>query len=125
MDLSIYKPYKKDFDFSYTLGAFPTMELIKKRPESVRCVFIHSKYDGSVDFSEVCRKNNIEVVYNDKIVNRIASKDNCFVIGVFDKFSCELNEKCNHVLLVNPSDMGNLGTIIRTLTGLGIYDLGI
>ena len=51
-----YKNYKKDFDFSYTLGAFPTMELIKSKPEKVRKVVIHSKYAGSADFDEVCKK---------------------------------------------------------------------
>mgnify|MGYP006945590856 FL=1 len=34
------KPYKKDFDYSYTLGAFPTMELITARPDIVKRVYI-------------------------------------------------------------------------------------
>ena len=47
------------------------------------------------------------------------------VVGVFDKFSCELNNSKPHVLLVNPSDMGNMGTIIRSILGFGIKDLSI
>jgi len=120
-----YKKYKKDFDYSYTLGAFPTMELIKSKKDKIRKIILHSKYSGSADFSEVCKKNDIELVYNDKIINRISSKENCFVVGVFDKFEYSLNEDLSHVVLVNPSDMGNLGTIIRTLVGFSIYDLAI
>ncbi len=31
----------------------------------------------------------------------------------------------NHIVLVNPSNSGNLGTIIRSMVGFGIYDLAI
>jgi len=120
-----YKKYKKDFDYSYTLGAFPTMELIKSKKDKIRSIVLHSKYSGSADFNEVCKKNNIDLLYNDKIINRISSKENCFVCGIFDKFEYTLNKDLSHVVLVNPSDMGNLGTIIRTLVGFSIYDLAI
>lgn len=119
------KPYKKDFDYSYTLGAFPTMELITARPDIVKRVYISSKYDGSLDFVKVCKERNIELIESDKTINRISSKENCFVAGIFEKFDSVLKSDKPHVLLVNVSDMGNLGTIIRTLVGFGIYDLGI
>jgi TrmH family RNA methyltransferase len=121
----VYKAYKKGCDYSYTLGAFPTMELIKNKPECVRCVYVHSKYDGSVDIESVCRERGIEVRFSDKAINRISTKENCMIIGIFDKFESELENKNNHVLLVNPSDMGNMGTIIRSMLGFGIKDLAI
>jgi TrmH family RNA methyltransferase len=121
----VYKAYKKGCVYSYTLGAFPTMELIKNKPECVRCVYVHSKYDGSVDIESVCRERGIEVRFSDKAINRISTKENCMIIGIFDKFESELENKNNHVLLVNPSDMGNMGTIIRSMLGFGIKDLAI
>lgn len=121
----VYKAYKKNNEYSYTLGAFPTMELINARPESVRCVYIHSKYDGSVDIDKVCKEKGIEVRYSDKAINRISTKENCMIVGIFDKFKCELHNDQSHVLLVNPSDMGNMGTIIRSMLGFGIKDLAI
>ena len=121
----VYKAYKKSNEFSYSLGAFPTMELIKSKPECVRCVYVHSKYDGSVDIDKVCKEAGIEVRYSDKAINRISTKENCMIIGVFDKFENELINKNSHVLLVNPSDMGNMGTIIRSVLGFGIKDLAI
>lgn len=119
------KPYKKNAQYSYTLGAFPTMELINKRPKDIIGIYVSSKYDGSVDFFEVCRERNIHCEYNDKLLNRISTKENCFIAGAFNKFDCVLEEDTPHVVLVNVSDMGNLGTIIRTLAGFGICDLGI
>lgn len=119
------KSYKKDFDYSYTLGAFPTVELIKNKPQKVRNVYLHSHYKGDCDIESLCKANNIPVVYDDKVFNRISQKENCFVAGVVKKYACELEHNKNHVVLVNPSDMGNMGTIIRTMLGFGIKDLAI
>ena len=101
------------------------MELIKSRPKSVRCVYVHSKYDGSLDIDSVCKEYGIEIRYSDKAINRISTKENCKISGIFDKFECELENDKSHVLLVNPSDMGNMGTIIRSMLGFGIKDLAI
>ena len=117
------KPYKKSFEHSYTLGAFPTIELIKSKPEVVKSVYIHSTYTDKETVLELCKKEEIPVVTNDKVFNRISDKENCFVIGVFDKFECKLEKNRPHIVLVNPSNMGNVGTIIRTAVGLGIYDI--
>lgn len=117
------KPYKKSFEHSYTLGAFPTIELIKSKPEVVNTVYVHSSYTDTDNVVALCKKENIQVLTNDKVFNRISDKENCFVIGVFDKFQCELNKEKPHIVLVNPSNMGNVGTIIRTAVGLGIYDI--
>ena len=123
--MTAIKAYKKDFEYSYTLGAFPTMELIENKPEEIKSIYISSKYEGNLDFKKVCKERNISIIESDKTINRISSKENCFVAGVFNKFKCSLRKDKPHVLLVNVSDMGNLGTIIRTLVGFGIYDLGI
>ena len=46
-------------------------------------------------------------------------------MGVFKKHESVLAMDRPHVVLVNPSDMGNLGTIIRTAVGFGLPDLAI
>lgn len=35
------KKYAKKFDYSYTLGAFPTIELLKNQPRHVLKVLLH------------------------------------------------------------------------------------
>src|SRR6185369_16921947 len=58
-------------------------------------------------------------------VERLESKENTYAIGVFEKYETELHAESNHVLLVNPSDMGNLGTTLRTLLGFGFHNLAL
>ena len=117
------KPYKKSFEYSYTLGAFPTIEMIKSRPECVKGVYIHSTFTDRENLEKLCKENHIPVLEGDKTIARVSDKENVFVVGVFNKFDCELRKDKSHIVLVNPSNMGNLGTILRTAVGFGIYDV--
>ncbi len=119
------KPYKKDAVYSYTLGAFPTYELILGRPEAVIKVLVHSSYTDTDGIRALCERNNIPIEINDKLIGKLSDKENCFVIGVFRKYDCRLAEDKPHVVLVNPGNMGNLGTILRTIVGFGVYNIGI
>lgn len=119
------KPYKKGANYSYTLGAFPTYELIKGHAESVKAVYIHSSFTDRQSLMDLCNSVKIPVLTEDKLFNKLSNKENCFVIGVFEKYECLLEQKKSHIVLVNPSNMGNLGTIIRTAVGMGIYDLAL
>src|SRR5690606_28104866 len=74
---------------------------------------------------EICNNNNILVIYNDKVFNILSDKENCFVIAEFRKFENRLNTNDNHIVLVNPSNAGNLGTIMRTMVGFEILNLVI
>lgn len=120
-----YKPYKKGADYSYTLGAFPTFEMLNAKPSCVKEVFAHSSFTDMDKLKAVCSKQGISLSVNDKLVSKLSDKENVFVVGIFDKFECELNPERPHIVLVNPSNMGNMGTIIRTAVGFGIKDLAI
>lgn len=128
MDEVRLKPYKKDFDFSYTLGVFPTLELIACKPSAVKRILLSPKGENNegvgkmIDFAE---KSGIPALFEPKTLARISSKDNCFAAGVFQKYTCKLIPSSNHLVLVNPSDMGNLGTILRTAAAFGIEDIAI
>lgn len=117
------KQYKKSFDYSYTLGAFPTIEMIKSRPEIVRGVYIHSTFTDREHLETLCKLNHIPVLQGDKTIAKVSDKENVFVVGVFEKFSCRLDATKSQIVLVNPSNMGNLGTILRTAVGFGIQDI--
>lgn len=121
------KKYKKSFEHSYTFGIFPTVELIENNPSQVVKVLVSSQYkaESNTDIFELCKKHNIKTEINDKAISRISDKENNFVVGIFSKYECNLNADCSHIVLVNPSNMGNMGTIIRTLTGFGLSDLAI
>lgn len=117
------KAYKKDCDYSYTLGAFPTIELLKTRPETVREIIIHSTFTDRAFIEKTAREHNIPIVSNDKLIGKLSDKENCFVIAVFDKFICSLSKDRPHIVLVNPGNMGNMGTIMRTAVAFGIKDM--
>lgn len=119
------KPYKKDAPYSYTLGAFPTYELILSRPEKVYKVLVHSSYTDMDGLRRLCSQNNIQLEVNDKLIGRLSEKDNCYVAGIFKKYTTDLAKDRPHIVLVNPGNMGNLGTILRTVVGFGIYDTAI
>lgn len=119
------KPYKSKYDYSYTLGAFPTYELIKYRPQWVREVYVHSTYTDTENLKRLCGKAGVRVFQNDKAISRLSDKENVYVVGVYQKHSLPLDEKASHIMLVSPGNMGNVGTIIRTAVGFGIHDLAI
>ena len=119
------KSYKKDSEYSYTLGAFPTIELLKTRPKEVLEVYVHSTFTDVHTIEELTRPHGIPVIRQDKIINKLSDKENCFVVGVFKKYHDELCAGQSHIVLVNPSNMGNMGTIIRTAVGFGIKNLAI
>lgn len=122
------KPYKKDFEYAYSVGVFPTLELLKYKKEEVLMVLLSStgqENEGVKKIIDICNENTIEIQINDKAINRISKKENSYAIGVFKKYEQKLDKQSDHVVLVNPSDMGNLGTIIRTILGFGIKNLAI
>lgn len=119
------KPYKKSAGYSYTLGAFPTIELIKSKTAKVREVYVHSTFTDTENLGALCREHNIPLLVADKQIARLSDKENVFVIGVFEKYKQELDTGKSQIVLVNPSNMGNLGTIFRTAVGFGIYDIAL
>lgn len=122
---NIIQPYKKDSHYSYASGAYATIELLSARPEQAEKIIIHSAYKDSEGLAELCRQKCVEIHFSDKEFKRINQKENTYVLGIFSKYDCKLSFDRPHVVLVNPSDKGNLGTIIRTLAGFNINDLAI
>lgn len=121
------KIYKKGADASYTLGVFPTIELLKNQPDLVKRVVVHSSIEKNKGYpliKELCEKHHIAIDVHDATIKKLSPKGNCYAIGVFHVYEKNLEEG-NHVVLVNPMDMGNMGTIMRTMLGFGIKDLAI
>ncbi|MCL2593398.1 MAG: TrmH family RNA methyltransferase [Defluviitaleaceae bacterium] len=119
------KPYKKDSQHSYASGAYAVIELLYTRPEIVESVVIHSSYRDTDGLLELCRMKSVEVLKDDRMFKRINQKENTYVLALFSKYDCKLSDSAPHVVLVNPSDMGNLGSVIRTLAGVNITNLAI
>jgi TrmH family RNA methyltransferase len=123
-----FSKYKKENNVSYALGATLTFELLKTHPEWITRIFIRTSAhleNGLADLQRICMKKNINIQVEDKPFNVLAAKGNCFVIAEFEKHTQKLNQNDNHIVLVNPSDAGNIGTIIRTAVGFNITNIAI
>lgn len=122
------KRYKRDDEVSYALGITLTFELLKFAPEYATKVYIHSQMEKGESFSKLeklCKENHIPMEYSDKPFNILSQKENCFCIGEFRKFNRKVLKDTNHVVLNNPSNAGNMGTIMRSAAGFGITNLVI
>lgn len=119
--------YRHELEVSYALGATLTYELISCAPESVTRVFVSSATDETEGIRRLlnrCQELGIPVEESDKAFHVLSPKGNCFVIGEFQKEDKRIDSGM-HLVLVNPSDAGNLGTIIRTAVGFGIENIAI
>lgn len=121
------KRYKKDCGISYTLGTTLTIELLQKRSDIVEGVLLHSQIEGvgAERIKELCNEKGIRFETNDKAFNVLSQKENCFAIGLFKTEVPSILPDTDHVVLVNPSNSGNLGTIMRSCLGFGIKDIAI
>jgi len=129
MDINLaLRRYKKDFRHSYTFGVFPTLELLEHMPEIASGVIIHPKgaeNKGVEKIRILCNQYQIPYEVQEKAFQRIRARENDYAVGIFKKAASDLDEMTNHVVLVNPSGMGNLGTIQRTMLGFDFQDLAI
>jgi TrmH family RNA methyltransferase len=122
------KKYDHDAPHAYTFGVFPTLELLRFQPQRVTEVLLTANTEHNEGVSKIralCDDARIPISVDDKLVERIGARENAYAVGVFHKYNTALVPEANHVVLVNPSDMGNLGTALRTLLGFGFQNLAV
>ncbi len=122
--------YKHDSPFSYTLGATLSYELLKTSPELIRRIFLRPNIQFGDDLTRILNdfhQHQKEVIESNKAFNILNAKDNCLLIAEFTKPSTPLSydQDQPHIVLINPSDAGNLGTIIRTAVAFNFYNIAI
>ena len=118
--------YSPELDYSYAPGIFPSMECLIHRPEQVRRLLVHSAAEGREGIGKLtamAEELGVRIETADRALGRISGKDNCYAAAVFGKFSDEPDPLKPHVLLHNPGDSGNAGTIMRTALGFGVEDI--
>jgi len=120
------RTYKKGLGYSYALGASVAIELLQNRPgDCFKVIFSPSYPDKDGKIAQLCEKHNIPAEENQKLINMLSPKENCYIAAAFNISGQKIDAGKSHVVLDNPSDMGNLGTIMRSCAGFGIYDIAI
>ena len=122
--------YKRSSTFSYAFGATLIFELLKTYRNNITRVFLRPTQKRGEDLKKLLSKlhhYNIDIVESAKAFNILGAKDSCLAIAEFNKPTTALvsTPETPHIVLVNPSDSGNLGTIIRTAVALGFSNLAI
>jgi TrmH family RNA methyltransferase len=122
------KPYKKNLEYSYAFGVFPVVELLEYKINLVDQVILASTWAEDSKIKQIverCDKFHIPHSINDHKIKSLAPKENTSVIAVYSKFETELELTKPHVVLVSPTNMGNLGMIIRTMVAFNFHNLAI
>jgi TrmH family RNA methyltransferase len=120
--------YSSELDYSYAPGIFPSMECLTWRGKTVRRVLIHSSAEGregTEKLTALAENLHVRVETADRALGRISGKENCYAAAVFGKWKDELEKGKPHVVLHNPGDSGNVGTILRTALGLGVENVAL
>ncbi len=123
-----YTKYDKESDVSYCFGIYPVLRLLELRKQDVVEIILSNKAketEGVIKVIEFADSLNIPLKYDDTQMEKLTNNESVFVAAVFKKYSSSVESNANHLVLVNPSDMGNMGTIIRTAEAFNIKDLVI
>ena len=124
-DVKIKKYFKK-LPYTYAFGFIPTLELLRTKPTRVHKVLFKNeshRFKETEQIRHLCRQKRIKHEFNNRLVDKIAHKDNTYAVGIFKKYEDQPDPTRNHIVLVNPSDFGNLGTIIRSMVAFNFFDL--
>ena len=117
--------YRSSDTHSYILGISLTIEALLNVPEYIDRVYLSSKAIKNNQYYKLlklCLENNIELYEDDKVIDNLSVKENCYGIGVFKKFYKEL-ESDSHIVLYGFNDYGELGTIMRSATSFNFKDI--
>lgn len=121
--------YEKSNDTTYALGTTLTIELLKRKIELAKRIYISPKQKRDDTYNlivSLSKENKIPLIENnEKIFRALSEKDNCMVIAEFKKEKGTLDKDSNHIVLVNPSNKGNLGTIFRSAAAFSYRDIAI
>lgn len=120
--------YTTALAYSYAPGLYPAHALLDARARVARRLLLHSQAEASEGAQALkarCDSLGIRAEVADHALSRISRKENCFAAVVFDKYHDTLLGTVPHIVLHQPSDMGNVGAILRSCLGFGLHNIAI
>ena len=117
--------YSPNDDTSYILGISLTIEAIRQIPDRMEKVWLSKRAIRNEQYEkllDLCKREGIETQENDRVIEELSVKENCYGIGVFRKFHNKLSTD-RHIVLYRFRDHGELGTIMRSAVSFDFRDL--
>ena len=117
--------YQSSLKYSYVLGISLIVEALKQKPQYVSEVYLSSKAYKNKELEilvNLCTLNNISIKEDDRIIEKLSLKENCYGIAKITKYKTKIN-KGNHLVLYGFDDFGQLGTIIRSAVSFDFKDI--
>ena len=119
--------YHRDLPYSYAPGLFPATACLRACPDRCMRLLVSERIRQTEDVEallEACREKDIRVETADRVLERLSRKENCYAAMVYRKEEGRFEEG-PHIVLHEPSDSGNMGTILRTALGMGFRNVAI
>ena len=117
--------YSSNDSLTYVLGISLVVEALKHKPKEIKEIYLSSNVIHNLEYDSLislCEKNNIKYIEDDKVINALSTKENCYGIAVINKYKSKLSYD-KHLILKDFNDEGELGTIIRSLASFNFKDL--
>lgn len=117
--------YSINDETSYSLGMSLTIEALKHKANYVDKVILSNKAIKNEQLTyllKLCEDNNIVPIYDDRLIDKLSLKQNCYCIGIFKKFKSELIS-IKHIVLYGFNDFGELGTVLRSAVSFDFKDI--
>lgn len=118
--------YTRGCGFSLAAGFFPVLTLCERRIDLLKTVYVSEDAVSSEAFTRLRELvDPSRIVVSTRAVEKLGSKENDHAVAVFRTEEQKLDPSLDHTVLVNPSDMGNLGNTMRTMLAFGYRDLAL
>ena len=117
--------YQKNDVFSYCLGMSLTIEALKERSRYLKKVVLSQKAARNEQLSyllELCAEKKVPYEYDEHLISKLSAKENCYCIGIFEKYSDELAGN-DHIILSGFHDFNDLGTVLRSAVSFDMKDI--
>lgn len=119
--------YRSTLSYGWVLGDFAIRELIRHAPETVLDVRWHGDLalDRRTRLADMCAAIDAPFRRDDATVEAKRSKGTARVLACFAKRNAALATDRDQLVLLDPTDPGNLGTMLRTALAFGVEDVAI
>ncbi len=102
-----------------------TIEALMHKPTHMKEVILSQKANKNSQLDllfRLCDEHRIAYRYDEVFIKKLSVKENCYCIGMFDKFKSKISGP-RHVLLYGFNDFGELGTILRSAVAFDFSDI--